>query len=77
MDQSSRIRTWSDKLKCYLKTLSDEDKQDNLYLCEYQNSFFVSNIRYDKGFGWYVDTGEQALQLYKLTSLHYIHKEDH
>lgn len=72
------VRVWSSypsgRKDTPLFTLTQEQESESEFLCQYNNSHFVSNIMYNKEYGKYVDTGELAIQLSSLQAIYLIEK---
>lgn len=76
--RNDSVRAWSTypsgRKDMPLFTLTQEQESESEFLCQYNNSHFVSNIMYNKEYGKYVDTGELAIPLSSLQSVYLIKK---
>jgi hypothetical protein len=64
--------------KLPIRVLTEEELVDALFLCKCGDNVFVSDIRFDSNFGYYVDDvrGREAIKITDLTEIYLIENND-
>lgn len=69
------VTTWSNTLHCPMRQLTDEQFNEGAqFLCKYKSKWFVSTIKYEKEFGYYVDPKDKTgvIELLELDNIQLI-----
>jgi len=64
--------------KLPIRVLTKEELVDGIFLCKCNRNVFVSDIRFDADFGYYVDdvSGREAIKITDLTEIYLIENND-
>lgn len=64
--------------KLPIRVLTKEELEDAIFLCKCDDNVFVSDIRFDADFGYYVDdvSGREAIKITDLTEIYLIENND-
>jgi hypothetical protein len=54
-EPENRFRIWCNKYHQFERSLSEEELEGRKFLCKVDKSLFVSPIKWNDSYGWYVD----------------------